>query len=61
MGQNEKRRDELHVLDLKTMQDKLVGDDTSDYRYTWGSISWRPDGSGLLLTALKTWIVAIVQ
>lgn len=53
MGQNEKRRDELHVLDLKTMQDKLVGDDTSDYRYTWGSISWRPDGSGLLLTALK--------
>lgn len=53
MGQNEKRLDELHVLDLKTMKDQLIGVDTPDYRYTWGSISWRPDGSGLLLTALK--------
>ncbi len=53
MGQNELRRDELHILDLKTMKDLLIGDDTPDYRYTWGSISWRPDGSGLLLTALK--------
>lgn len=53
MGQNENRLDELHVLDLKTMKDQLVGIDNPDYRYTWGSISWRPDGSGLLLTALK--------
>ncbi len=53
MGQNENRLDELHVLDLKSMKDQLVGIDNPDYRYTWGSISWRPDGSGLLLTALK--------
>lgn len=53
MGQNEKRLDELHVLDLTTMKDQLIGVDNPDYRYTWGSISWRPDGSGLLLTALK--------
>lgn len=53
MGQNENRLDELHVLDLKTMKDQLVGIDNPDYRYTWGSISWRPDGSGILLTALK--------
>lgn len=53
MGQNEKRLDELHVLDLKTMKDVLIGVDTPEYRYTWGFISWRPDGSGLLLTALK--------
>ena len=53
MGQNENRLDELHVLDLKTMKDQLVGIDNPDYRYTWGSVSWRPDGSGLLLTALK--------
>lgn len=53
MGQNEKRLDELHVLDLKTMKDQLIGVDNPNYRYTWGSISWRPDGSGLLLTALK--------
>lgn len=53
MGQNENRLDELHVLDLNTMKDQLVGIDNPDYRYTWGSVSWRPDGSGLLLTALK--------
>ena len=53
MGQNEKRLDELHILDLTTLQDQLIGIDTPEYRYTWGSISWRPDGKGLLLTALK--------
>ena len=53
MGQNEKRLDELHVLDLKTMRDTLIGVDKPAYRYTWGDISWRPDESGILLTALK--------
>ncbi len=53
MGQNEKRLDELHVLDLKTMKDVLIGADKPAYRYTWGKISWRPDGKGVLLTALK--------
>lgn len=53
MGQNEQRRDELHILDLKTLKDTKIGDDTPDYRYTWGAISFRPDGSGVILTALK--------
>ncbi|MDD6518560.1 MAG: prolyl oligopeptidase family serine peptidase [Prevotella sp.] len=53
MGQNEQRRDELHVLDLKTLKDTIIGDDTPAYRYTWGRISFRPDGSGVVLTALK--------
>lgn len=53
MGQNEQRLDELHVLDLNTMKDEIVCTDKADYRYTWGSISWRPDGSGLMLLALK--------
>lgn len=53
MGQNEQRLDELHILDLKTLEDKLVCTDTPDFRYTWGSISWRPDGKGLIVIALK--------
>lgn len=53
MGQNEQRRDELHVLDLKTLKDTKIGDDTPAYRYTWGKISFRPDNSGVILTALK--------
>ncbi len=53
MGQNESRLDELHVLDLKTKEDKLIGTDKSDFRYTWGSVSWRPDNSGVMLLALK--------
>lgn len=53
MGQNEARLDELHILDLKTLEDQLVCTDKPDFRYTWGSISWKPDGKGLLLLALK--------
>ena len=53
MGQNEQRLDELHILDLRTLEDRLICTDKADFRYTWGSISWRPDGSGLLLLALK--------
>ncbi len=53
MGQNEQRLDELHILDLKTLKDDLIRTDEADFRYTWGNISWRPDGSGLMLLALK--------
>ena len=53
MGQNEQRLDELHILDLTTLEDRLICTDKADFRYTWGSISWRPDGKGLLLLALK--------
>ena len=53
MGQEAQRRDELHILDLKTLQDTHICDDREDFRYTWGTVSWRPDGKGLLLLALK--------
>lgn len=53
MGQEAQRLDELHILDLKTGADKLICTDKEDFRYTWGSISWRPDGKGLILLALK--------
>lgn len=53
MGQNENRMDELHILDLKTLEDTLVCKDRPDFRYTWGDVSWQPEGKGLMLLGLK--------
>lgn len=53
LAQNEKRLDELRILDLKTGKDELVSQDKPDFRYTWGDVSWQPEGKGLMLVALK--------
>jgi dipeptidyl aminopeptidase/acylaminoacyl peptidase len=53
LAQNENRLDELHVLDLKTGNDELICQDKPDFRYTWGDISWQPEGKGVMLLALK--------
>lgn len=53
MGQNENRLDELHIIDLKSLDDTLICEDKADFRYTWGSISWKPDEKGVVLLGLK--------
>ncbi|MDR1344861.1 MAG: prolyl oligopeptidase family serine peptidase [Tannerellaceae bacterium] len=53
LGQNEDRLDELRIIDLLTLEDKLVCSDTPNYRFTWGDISWHPTEKGLALLALK--------
>lgn len=53
MAQYENRLDELHILNLETLEDRLVCKDGADFRYTWGEISWQPEGKGVLLLALK--------
>jgi dipeptidyl aminopeptidase/acylaminoacyl peptidase len=53
LGQNEDRLDELHIIDLATLDDTLVCRDTPDFRFTWGDISWSPAGAGVTLLALK--------
>ncbi|MDR1646141.1 MAG: prolyl oligopeptidase family serine peptidase [Tannerellaceae bacterium] len=53
LGQNEQRLDELRIIDLRTLEDVLVCQDTPDYRFTWGDISWQPEEKGLMLLALK--------
>jgi dipeptidyl aminopeptidase/acylaminoacyl peptidase len=53
LAQNENRLDELHILDLKTLNDELICQDKPDFRYTWGDISWQPEGKGVMLLALK--------
>lgn len=53
LGQNEKRLDELRILNLETLTDSTVFTDNPDYRFTWGNISWQPDELGIGLLALK--------
>ncbi|MFR9498558.1 MAG: prolyl oligopeptidase family serine peptidase [Rikenellaceae bacterium] len=53
MAQNENRLDNLHILDLETLEDKIVYTDKPDYRMTWSSISVQPDGKGAILDVLK--------
>ena len=53
LGQNEHRLDELRVIDLSTLEDTLICQDNSDFRFTWSSISWQPNGAGFMLLALK--------
>lgn len=47
------RRDELHILDLQTLRDTLIAEDADPYRFTWGDVSWQPEGKGLMLLAVK--------
>lgn len=53
LGQNEKRLDELHIINLKTLEDKKVFTDNPNYRLTWSEISVQPDGNGATLSILK--------
>lgn len=45
--------DELRVLDLKTLEDKLICKDNPDFRMTWSEIAMSPDETGCMLTVLK--------
>lgn len=48
------RLDELHILDLQSLNDDLVcNDEGSQFPFTWGDVSWQPEGKGLLVLGLK--------
>ena len=49
------------IFGFETLQDSLLRTDEADFRYTWGDISWQPEGKGVMLLALKTWIVLILM
>ncbi len=53
LGQNDQRLDELHILNLSTLEDKIVYTDTPDYRMTWSEISLHPNREGAILSVLK--------
>ncbi|MCA9734650.1 MAG: S9 family peptidase [Deferribacteres bacterium] len=53
LGDKEKRLGELRVLDLESMEEKNILQDTPEYRLTWDSPSWQPQGKGVVLSVLK--------
>ena len=46
-------QDELRILDLNTLEDKLVCRDNKDFRMTWSEISISPDETGAMIDVLK--------
>jgi len=53
LGDKKERLGELRILDLKTLEETKIVQDTPEMRYTWGSPSWQPNGKGVVVTALK--------
>jgi len=53
LGHREQQAGELRILDLETMQETVLMQDTPEYRFTWSEPSWQPDGNGLVLTVLS--------
>jgi dipeptidyl aminopeptidase/acylaminoacyl peptidase len=53
LGVKDDRLGELRILDLKTGKEEKILQDTEEFRYTWGTPGWRPDGSGIVATVNK--------
>lgn len=53
LGVLENRLGELRILDLKSGEEEVIIQDTPEFRFSWGQVSWRPDESGLVITALR--------
>lgn len=51
LGHKEERLGEARVLDLTTGKETTVARDRPDMRFTWTSPTWRPDGSGVAISA----------
>lgn len=46
-------QDEFRILDLKTLENKLICEDNADFRMTWSDFAFSPDETGCLLLVLK--------
>ena len=45
--------DEFRILNLNTLEDKLICEDRPDFRMTWSDFAISPDNTGCILTVLK--------
>ena len=45
--------DEFRILNVKTLEDRLICEDKPDFRMTWSDFSLSPDNTGCILTVLK--------
>ena len=53
LGDKEKRLDELRVLNLENLEEETITADNPEFRFTWGAVSWQPDGQGVVTTVNK--------
>lgn len=53
LGDIDKRLSELRLLDLTTGKETKINQDNKNYRYTWASPSWQPNGNGIATGVLK--------
>jgi dipeptidyl aminopeptidase/acylaminoacyl peptidase len=53
MGDKEDRLGELRVVDLRSGETTTILQDNEDYRFTWGSPSWQPEGRGVVVPVLR--------
>ena len=45
-------RFKIHILDLESLDDKVVASDSEEQQFTWYDISWQPNSQGLAMTTL---------
>lgn len=50
LGDKEERLGELRVLNLKTLEENVITADKPEFRFSWGTVSWQPDGKGIVTT-----------
>lgn len=53
LGEIDNRLSELRLLDLKTGKEEKVNQDNKNFRYTWTTPSWQPNGKGIAVAMLK--------
>lgn len=53
LGNLDARLGEVRILDLESGEQTTIMQDTPEMRFTWTDVSWRPDGSGIVVTTLK--------
>ncbi len=53
LGTKDERLGELRVLDLVTMEETVIVQDSPEFRLTWGSVNWRPDDKGVVVNVYK--------
>ncbi len=53
LGDKENRLGELRVLDLDSGRETTVTRDSAEFRFTWTTPSWQPEGKGVVVSVLK--------
>lgn len=48
-GKDESSRGDVRVLDLVTLEEKILFRDSNEIRMIWGRMSWQPNGQGVLV------------